>query len=154
MRLTHSITFTYASTLNNLINSLLFMDLFLTIRNPFYQRSKRIPLYCIFIFIVEAILTGLIIMTINDVDIVYGRIPEQMEAMEKLTLTTNFYLMIFPIVSTMLVVYRLMTNGTSKDLKQKICKRHLMYFVFFFIGVVAQQLPGTHLRPTYYTNKG
>lgn len=78
MRLTHSITFTYASTLNNLINSLLFMDLFLTIRNPFYQRSKRIPLYCIFIFIVEAILTGLIIMTINDVDIVYGRIPKQM----------------------------------------------------------------------------
>ena len=71
--------------------------------------------------------------------------------MEKLTLWTNKYLLIFPVVSTMLVMCRLMTNGTSKDLKQTICKRHLMYFVFFFIGALAQQLDGSHLRPTYFT---
>lgn len=133
MRLVHTILYTYSSTLNNLLNSLLFIDLYLTIRNPFYQRSKRIPLYCIFILVVETIITVLIIHTLGNVETVYGRIPEQMKQLSYLTLKTNLCLMIFPIISTMLVVYRLMTKGTSKDLKLKICKRHLMYFIFFFI---------------------
>ena len=54
-----------AQFLNMSLNTIVFIDLFLTMRNPFYPRKKRNPLYKIF---------AMFIMVLVATIIVYGRI--------------------------------------------------------------------------------
>ena len=127
------------STLNILLNCLLFIDLFLTMRNPFYQRSKRIPKYYALAFLLIAIINCTIYLTFvepKDGDIFSFHEKGQGTKFLELIKNASFILIFAPILSTILVVSRLMSKGTSKDLKRKICIRHLVYFFLFMLSFV------------------
>ena len=116
------------------LNSIVFIDLYLTIRNPFYRRTKRYPLYLSILFMVMSVTTATLVYG----TIKYGAtvtIYEEKLEDDVLWMYRCFEILVFclSMIPAALVIYRLSQKGTSKDLKNKVCKRHLVYFFFYLV---------------------
>ena len=122
--------------INIILNSLVFIDLFLTIRNPFYPRKRRMTSYS---FIVIAVIVSTIAWvlwsynTLGDKDEWIFNFLKLLEYIQRYQSIFALILSLAIIVPTGLVMYRLSWRGTSMELKNKVCRRQLIYFFLFLI---------------------
>ena len=108
--------------LSILLNMIIFIDLLMTIRNPFKKRKARRVWYKIIIysFIFLCFITNIID---NQHDIFYV-----------LTfLVTKIVLMIIPLIISSVIYSLIYREGASQELKQRILKRHFIYLALFLL---------------------
>ena len=98
-----------------LMNTLIFIDLYFTLENPFYQRKSRKKWY--FSLIVADILLNMIFLE-------FGWTTSSNIIGSVIAQTTIF-------ITFILVVKRLRMKGTSSELRSKVVTRHVTYFVCY-----------------------
>ena len=109
-----------------LLQTLVFVDLYLTLTNPFVPRNFRNKYYvpiCVIFFLIVGFLN---IQTLNFEDAgssVYQRIGQ----------IIIVALVILVVISSLFVAIRLLKKGTSPNIRRKILLRHYLYFVFFMV---------------------
>ena len=104
-----------------LLNTLIFLDLYLTLTDPFKPRKRRCNYY---IFVA-------IIFTIGNILAV---IVSNRKHYERYKWIISIYHICAPItvfIPFILVVKRLHMKGISRNLRQKIVNRHIIYFVLY-----------------------
>lgn len=114
-------------------NSTVLIDLYLTLKNPFYPRGKRAKWY--YLFCISVILSFSITYLIYDpmdptftswgtkpYDTAYG--------------TVCAVLGLTSLLATILVLKRLAMKGTSRKLKMTVLKRHILYAFFYLLSLV------------------
>ena len=107
------------------LNSVLFIDLYLSIKNPFISRSSRIKFYqfgCIVICL------GQIYITIKNPLTLYIN-----DAMDRAVNYFSYVMSVMTILPFFLVMIRLLKKGTSEKLKRLVIKRHAIYFLAYFV---------------------
>ena len=124
--------------LNLAANSLIFIDLYLTIRNPFYARQRRAKWYTLFFLAILAAITVMTAISINS----YGTSLNLYDQTRQKSFIAG--LKVFTLVMTVctclptvLVMIRLNKEGTSTDLREKVRKRHYLYFALY-LGIILQ----------------
>lgn len=121
---------TYFRHLNLLVNTTIFIDLYLVIKNPFVARESRMKWYWLFISLFTIFLWVLS-------EILNKSIEDQITGEEfdivGVLFIASFVLVTIPAITV--VIKRLLIKSTSRDLKIKILKRHILYFIFYLIFV-------------------
>ena len=97
--------------------SVVFIDLYLTLKNPFYPRGKRVIWYKIYLIL--CFLVGLTMIIKNP------------DSYVKITLTIYISLYVMTLIPAFLVVVRLCKKGTSKQLRKLVVRRHLIFFAIY-----------------------
>lgn len=121
------------------MNTMIFVDLYLTLIDPFQSRSTRMKYYY---------LVGLTTIVGTLLIIVYYSMRTADEALLPENFLFVYMNIIFVLASFMsfsLVLIRLCMKGTSKELRTRILKSHVSYFVIFMytaVGNVAVQRRG------------
>jgi hypothetical protein len=118
--------------LNILVNSFIFIDLFLTINNPFYPRFKRVRWYAIILLGSTIGLFSCLNKSIKDNGTsiaLYDRDAQGLliNILQILTICS----IVISFVPFLLVLVRLRKKGTSKDLRNKVFRRHVISFLLF-----------------------
>ena len=124
-------------------HSLLILDIYLIMRNPFYSRNKRERRFLVIIsFTIFIICPYVFYFTVhNDVglDLYHHLRNSPIILLQKILM-----IVICSItgITALLVIIRLGSQGTSSDLKEKIYKRHIAYFGFYYlmIGTIMAKL--------------
>jgi len=118
-------------------NSIVFVDLYLTLRNPFYPRKKRVIRYKIFLLLIMGITLGLQLWSIlkNQTSINLYDVNRQSEIIDKFK-NLAIFLLIITLVATFLVIIRLGKNGTSHELRILVLKRHITFLFVFIICLI------------------
>ena len=121
--------------INLSLNSMLFIDLYLTLRNPFKPRESRVKWYFIF-----TTLMGLITIIPKTSDSLY--ITSYINKSLPFPLFFNKGLMFLPLsiplilvtlIFVIKIIIQLCRKGSSNNLKKKILKRHFIYMFIFGI---------------------
>ena len=113
-----------------LFNSFLFIDLYLTLKNPFFprqQRAKWFYLYSCLGFVIY-LLYFLQSQFNSDTDIDRDTDPISNDKMYPIVI---MIFSIFTLTTVLLVVKRLTLKGTSRTLKQKVFFRHILYSMVY-----------------------
>jgi hypothetical protein len=123
---------------------IVYLDLWLTVRNPFYERQKRVKYYWAYLFIQTIfVLLGLFyidhvfrikIKTVEDAEVIDSDNNNNLVIMG---LASTIYFAV-ALVSIIAVIFKISRPGTSRDLKAKVCKRYFFYMLFFLIWDVNQ----------------
>ena len=115
--------------LDLLLNSLVFIDLYLTMKNPFFQREKRKKWFFLIALIsMITLLTYDIIHYISYSGSIIALVFNQMtEDNSPYEYYARIFVVIYVIYCFFKVVIMLMRQGTSRNLKIKIVWRHLIY---------------------------
>ena len=113
------------------LNSIVFIDLYLTLRNPFFPRQKRYPMYIImFCFCNIYKLTTYFIYT-NYSGFVKNKIIEYIII---LWVSAINYLID---AAVMIFIFKfLLTKGTERNLKTKLFFRYFAYGIFFIFHII------------------
>lgn len=119
--------------MNLFCNSLIFFDVYFTIRNPFSERSKRFKWYLSLMVLSTVLYIFFYYYTDHDDKLKAGfkygsKIYYQI---------LDSLLSAITIVAIVLVIHRLNFKGTSQELKQKVLKRHLVYFAMYFFFILS-----------------
>ena len=119
-------------------NSIIFIDLYLTLKNPFYPREKRVSKYNIFL---------LVVFIFSAINILYsiGNKGTNLNLYDKSRQTIaisifglyTLVLFLFTVVPTLLVIFKLCRKGTSKKLRAKVIRRHLIFFSIYILSILA-----------------
>lgn len=126
---------------NVLINAVLFLDLYLIMRNPFYPRSQREKRYyfwiCLFI---------VIHLSITAYQVEHNTYGKFLTSFVKgnLFLPYHRHLVEAIFAATLClalgILFRLRFQGKSSNLKRKILSRHILYLLLFFLEFVYTEL--------------
>jgi hypothetical protein len=114
-----------------LVNSFIFIDLYLTIKNPFFPRSKRCRWYATTTFLFCLVFTFILIESISELGTgttLYGESQKEVNTVFKYF---TVILVLITFVAFILVLNRLVKKGTSADLRKKVCRRHVVNFLLF-----------------------
>ena len=106
------------------LNSMIFLDLFLTILNPFKVRKSRVKFY--YGYTVAIFFIKMIFQDITE---------DSLSFINKLFDIEKQISIFVPLVSVILVVAQLLRPGTSKDLKYKVVYRHITYLIIYYLSV-------------------
>jgi hypothetical protein len=125
--------FTFGIIANLVFNSIILIDLYLTLQRPFKQREDRAKWYYLFAFFIllPFSITFLGFDQRNPTFFDWGRKSWD-----------NFYglfcavMGIVAFTATLLVLKRLTLEGTSKQLKSKVFKRHLLYAYLYLLSLI------------------
>ena len=119
-------------------NSIIFMDLYLTLKNPFYPREKRVAKYNIFLMVV---------FLFSAINIIYSIVAEgtnlnlyDSSRQSTAIIIFIFYtsvLFLFTVVPTLLVTFKLCRKGTSKKLRVKVIRRHMIFFSIYILTILS-----------------
>ena len=109
-------------------NAIIFMDLYLSLSNPFYPRAKRLPKYYLFMgfILIWTLLNsvyGVKAQALNNANVV----PKWAKSS---ILQSRYYILllaVFIIIPVILTVYRLSLKGTSEKLRKMVIRRHLIF---------------------------
>jgi hypothetical protein len=123
----------FALNLSVTLNALVYLDLYLTLKNPFYERKARIKWYWLTTVIMLMLQAYLIIINSEvitlDYDIAHnyvGQLPIWKELEVLFGMSWGIAL-----ISILLVIIHLSKKGTSNDLRIKVLKRHFIYTVIY-----------------------
>jgi hypothetical protein len=121
-----AVVFVYLSTMTS---SIIFIDLYLTLINPFHPREKRVIFYQVFIFII-----GLLVFIDNCSYFIAENIksPRLFDS-ESISNVLFEYLFVWTIIPSILILLRLCRRGTSKELRILVIKRHIFYSFIFLL---------------------
>ena len=113
------------------MNTLIFIDLYRTLSNPFKPRGKRCKYYICSVFL-------MIVVTFL---VIYGYWEQnnqfEFSLLNKIFLGFQTSMLLAALVSFGFVIKRLSMKGTSPELKKIILYRNAFYFIFYlFIGFV------------------
>jgi len=121
---------------------IVFLDLWLTVRNPFYAREKRVKYYWAYLIIQTLLLVGALIY-INHLGDIETYSEAGVEAigyqidfsLDMLGVIGNFnYVLAF--VSIFAVLIQISRPGTSGEMKSKVCRRYFSYLGLFLLWIV------------------
>lgn len=121
---------------------IVFFDLWLTVRNPFYAREKRVKYYWAFLIIQTLLVVGAIIYINHFYDLeIYSRAE-----VNKISDQNDFYLemlgvigninYVLSFVSIFAVLIQISRPGTSKEMKSKVCRRYFSYLSLFLLWII------------------
>ena len=111
------------------LNSVLIFDLYLSITNPFVPRENRLKFY--YVVPVLTILTYIVLSVSNGV---HGNATRQF---------VFWYPAVFELVTFVcgcVVIYLLCQKRTSNELKKLVLKRHMLYFAFYLLFMISQNI--------------
>ena len=121
---------------------MIFLDLYFTLKNPFYPRVKRVSVYYIFLAFV-VVFTSLNIVILNFYGANEIKLIDETDEMEPqhLQIDILYYpltliLSIMTITSYLLVMIRLLKKGTSKKLRSTVVRRYTFLFVLYLIAIL------------------
>lgn len=115
-------------------NSFYFLDIFLTIKNPFYPRQKRCTVYTSLLALFFVTMLCWLLFSI----IRFGTTISLYDLKNQNTFFTYlqwllYILISFALIPTILVFIRLRQKGTSKELRRKVFLRHTVYFMIYIL---------------------
>lgn len=123
------------SNLELIMNSIIIIDLYYTLRNPFRRRESRLKYYNVFIVCVLVALTSYYVVH-------YSKYPGSglMVSIEPSIADTSRYeyygriaLLAYACFCFFRVLVRLCVPGTSKTLRRRVAWRFILYFIVFLI---------------------
>ena len=123
---------------------LIILDLWLTIRNPFFDREKRIKYYWAVVFGL-VVISAIPLIDLNAIlqlpDGTDSQIKHKSEA--TISFVTMFFYCslinyVFVVLFFLLVVIQISRKGQSAELRRKVCIRYILYFLILFIWVFCQ----------------
>jgi hypothetical protein len=114
-----------------IVNSCIFIDLYLTIKNPFFPRSKRCRWYATTTIVVCLVFTTILIESISELGTGMTLYDKSQEGVINLFRCFTVILVLITFVAFILVLNRLVKKGTSSDLRKKVCRRHVVNFLLF-----------------------
>lgn len=138
------VSFIVGTHLQLALNSIIFFDLWLTLRNPFYPRRKRNKYYNTFFLLVLTYSSTftIIYLTKNDISLtLYDFDKEFVMWAFRVLLSSLFLLVIIPMIGTLLILCR---RGTSKELRRKVLKYHIAFFLLYSISMIASAYDQWH----------
>lgn len=96
--------------MNLFLNSLIYLDIFLTIRNPFYPRDQRAKAYSVLFYLIMTwlFLTGVIILSYNKKVAIDERQVDLLFYQQDIILYFAAPVSFITIISTVLVLIRLL----------------------------------------------
>mmetsp|Transcript_20690 Transcript_20690/g.31680 ORF Transcript_20690/g.31680 Transcript_20690/m.31680 type:complete len:125 (+) Transcript_20690:633-1007(+) len=103
--------------------SIVFFDLYLTLKNPFYPREKRKPYYYTYMFILMVGSVIIVLESINEFEVSIG-LKKKLNFID-----LRYYVVVFSlpllanIVTVCLSTRMLSRKGTSNNLKKKVRSR-------------------------------
>ena len=110
-------------------NAIIFVDLYLTLKNPFYPREKRTMYY--YLLTACAMLTWIVIYFIIKPD-------ENVQIISDIVFNIST---LIPIISTFSVLRRLCLRGTSRKLKNIMCRRYFSYLCIYLLLIIGTNMP-------------
>ena len=117
-------------------NSIAFFDLYLSLKNPFYPRSKREPLYFGLLVLVIPLTSFLVMMILtnaNENPFVSEFYPLGDDKKSYVILLSPIVLVLAAIIPLIMSYKKLSRKGTSKELKMVVKRRYMLYFFFYLI---------------------
>lgn len=113
-----------------MFNLVLFLDLYLTIKNPFEPKNARLKIQ----------IATMVVLTIGFACFYFPldlKLNDQREWELDIAILIIFILIfVVNLVVTCMIMRLLRVEGTSKELKTKVIKRHMSYFVFYTLLAV------------------
>ena len=120
-------------------NSLIFLDLYFTLRNPFYPRAKRVSVYYIFLaFVVVFTILNIAILNLygaNEIKLLDDEASPNLQV-DIFHYPLTFVLSAMTIISYILVMIRLMKKGTSYKLRKTVVRRYTFLFALYLIAIL------------------
>jgi len=114
-----------------LFNFIIFLDLYLTLTKPFYPREWRSKYFFAFAIISSLLYSLSFLLIAKPLQINRIEISDTMDTVYSLSLGTIGF---FTFILVLQVVWILQRQGTSRVLKQKVCKRYIVYsFLYLFL---------------------
>ena len=110
-----------------LFNLIVFVDMYLTIRNPFLASERRAKGY--YIIILFTIISGLVLTTFKVLE--NQRDLKAHKFIKKIFFVVGCVISVPMLIISVLVMIRLRRPGTSNDLKRTVWKRHILYLFFY-----------------------
>lgn len=126
--------YSFSLVLTLIFNFIIFLDLYLILKKPFYPRQWRAKYYILFV-VIFSVLYWYTFIYIAD--------PTPENKIEIAPYMDEVYLISLGIIGFMsyilvfLVIRVLQRKGTSKILRQKVCRRHLVYSAMY-VGLLLE----------------
>lgn len=121
--------------LDLMLNSLVFIDLSWTLGNPFYPREKRKPLFGTMVSLFMII--NLIYLIGHYMDEDGDLVALELRPLSSDTLSLNYYFHILVILYVIWcffkVCYRLAQPGTSRQLRNRVITRHILFMLIYLV---------------------
>jgi hypothetical protein len=124
------VMFAVVLQLNIVSNGLIYLDLYLCLRNPFYPRGSRTYKYYVILFLTLMMSSGTSIYT-------YSHNTFTLEVYDKiwpLNAQVKWLVLAFlatTVFSIGMVTCRLLKPGTSRALRRKVVCRYILYLVIY-----------------------
>jgi uncharacterized membrane protein YhaH (DUF805 family) len=118
---------------------LIFLDLYFTLKNPFYPRIKRVTFYYVFLaFVIVFTSFNIAILNwygANDIKLIDDETTTHLH-MDIFYYPLTIILSIMTIISYVLVMKRLLKKGTSHKLRKTVVRRYTLLFFLYFIAIL------------------
>ena len=112
---------------------MLFWDIYLILVNPFIPRRKRFFSYFLFILMV---ISTVILTTESQRDLYF--FPKNDNDFDtKIRQWGTIGLFVIALPPMILLIKRIFTQGTGKELRQKVVRRHLWYNLVYLIFLIS-----------------
>lgn len=119
--------------LNLYFNSVIFIDLFMTLRNPFYAATTRIKMFFLF-----AVLQAVAIIITFGAAKIEAKVNPGYDVKDDevwYMYGQNVWAVVTFFVS-MCIMFRLLVKGTPDELRKVVVKQHMLYLVFYLIFIL------------------
>lgn len=117
-----------------LLNCIFFVDLMILLRNPFWTSSKRERIYLLFIILTQVLFLPYIFKVSFDSTDWSSKIGSTIKEDPVLLLIEKFCLAIMlsiTVLAAFIGLWQLHKPGVSKQLKQKVWCRHMVYLIIY-----------------------
>ena len=125
IELVYNILYNVGQILALYLNSVLIFDIYFTLRNPFKPYQQRYSLYKYFGVVLFLCFTWIIILSFNNIIT-----PPQKRLLQ---VSTGSFMSVITIMGFILILLKINTQGTSKDLKKLVITRHGAYFAVYML---------------------
>jgi len=119
--------FRFLFMLSFLLNSFLCLDLYLTVKNPFYPAHRRMKFYILYSVIVT-------LPTVFWELWKFGEEGASAETAEEVTMLIAFVIFVtVAIITTVFASKRILRPGVSQEVRSTVISRHIKYIVMIFV---------------------
>ena len=115
------------------LNSLIYLDLYRQIKNPFKDTKSRTMYYWLTIYsslILSILLAAVFLSITHKINTIIFSDNSKINNIQAVITGLE---MILPTYFSIFILYRLTRKGSSDLLKKKVLTRHLSYFILYFI---------------------
>jgi hypothetical protein len=114
-------------------NGLMYIDLYLTLRNPFYPRSRRAKKYFFILFIMLVLSLSVSSYTYSTQTFTLLVYDNNLYPLSLFMRVTIISFLISTVYVIPMIIWRLCQPGTSRSLRNKVIQRYLVYLLIFLL---------------------